>query len=135
LVEWRLSALEEGQDSITRKLDKVLDNQNKNMLAQEGAINRCGNWGREIEVMRDTELPALSARVSNLESSDRTQVSTAKPEDAKFVTGRTWPDVFFNPATPIAFAAILLLIALVVVISAKTGRDVDSFVPHAVGSP
>lgn len=54
---------------------RFMEKQEANEKVQSEAIGRCGRWGKDIETVRNTELPALSSRVSNLESSDKIAAS------------------------------------------------------------
>jgi hypothetical protein len=133
VLAYRVGMLEQSGVGLHKKVDRILEKMNEKNVDHELAVQRCGKWGKQIEAVYSDELPSIHRRIDSISSSASNAASSAKSDAQPVTTGRTWPDVFFNPATPIAFAALLLLVALVVIISAKTGRDVDTFIPHATG--
>ena len=117
---------------------QFMDDQRKAEAGHIKAIEHCRShdqYGEDIAQVRNEELPALRDRVTNLESSDKIQASTAKPDPASPPVAKSWPDVFFHPATPMAFCIVAMLIFFIVFASAKTGRDANTLVPHAAGGP
>jgi hypothetical protein len=68
---------------------RFMEKQEANEKVQSEAIGRCGRWGKDIEMVRNTEIPAMSARISNLESGDKLAASAERPADSAAST-QSW---------------------------------------------
>jgi len=95
---------------------RFMEKQESNEKVQFEAIGRCGRWGKDIETVRNTELPALSQRVSHLESSDKVAASTADRNVADSVApawGKMdWISFFSGLGALITVLATLILSAI-----------------------
>ena len=112
----RLSNFRDEFNQHRKDWRKFVDAQNANEKVQSEAIGRCGRWGKDIEAVRNTELPALSNRVSDLESGSKLASSTAERTVADAVApswGRMdWISFFSGLGALITVIATLILGAL-----------------------
>lgn len=121
--QYRLRVLENAVMALAVRFDKHMDHVQKNELVQREAITRCKRHDDDVQVLRekatehDTAIKVLQETVAN----EHTQT---------VVVGKTWADVLFHPATPMAFCIAAMIYFFTLYISATSGRDFDTLRPH-----
>lgn len=139
VTEYRIGVLELSVAGLHRKADRMLEKMFEKDGDHKAAIERCSSHGVAIDTIRNEEIPACHRRIDALQESSgaiaAAKVAAQPPPPEQPVQGRTWPDVFFHPATAGFAAAAFCLVALIVVVSVMTGRPASSFVPIVNEAP
>jgi hypothetical protein len=105
--QYRLRVLENAVTAMAVRFERHMEQDQKNMLAQASAIERCQRHADDIDSLK----------------------ASASAESTREIPRRTWADVLFHPATPMAFCIVAMIYFFTLYVSASSGRDMATLVP------